>query len=982
MDVRFRILGPVELTIGQDVVSVPPGRQQIILGALLLGANRVVSTDFLIDAVWEQRPPSTARSQVQICISALRQAFRSRGLPSPIATRAGGYVLTVADGGLDVQVFEGLVGRADAAERAGRLEDAVELLRQAQALWRGPVLGGDVSAALRSGAVRLEEERLQALENRIDLELRLGRRHRLVGDMTGLVEQYPLRERLRGLLMLALYRSGRSAEALDVYRAGRATTIAELGIEPGEDLNRLHLGILARDDALQADDERPAAPAPQPVTEPHLLPADTSDFAGREELIEQAEDVLLPGAGQGQAVRILVVTGKAGVGKTTLAMHVSHRLAEHFVDGQLYCNFAGMSGSALDPVDVLGRFLRALGLPRSSVPDDVDERAEMYRSRLGGRRILVVLDDVTAESQVTPLLPGSESCAVIVTCRTRLTGISGARLLDVDVLEPGPAVRLLASVIGGDRVHREPAAAEALVKLVGGLPLALRIVAARLAARSYWSLASMLGRLADERHRLDELAYGDMEVRASLLLTYEGLDPRPARLFRLLSLAAGDGVPAWAGAAMLDVDVEQATDALEVLVDSQLLEVVGMDPAGRPRYGFHDIIRVFAKERLAEQETPDVRAEALHRMLGGWLAFVDQAHRKVYGGEFTVLRGNARRWPLPGDVVLDDPLLWLEMERINLCRAVGQAADAGLHELCWELAVRSVTLFEAHSYFDEWQQTHDRALEAVRRAGNRRGEAALTCSLGSLHLTRHRLGRARSVLQPALRLFSELGDDHGLALTRRNLALVDYNQGDRERSADEYRLALEGFRRVGDLVGEAHVLSQVARIELDAGGYGHAIEELNRALAICREVGGQRVETQVLYWLGEAMFRQRRYEQAELLTGVVLDMVRRNGDAVGESHALHTLGLIKGRAGDREQAEKLLRAAIDVCEQIADPVGAAAVTLDLAALLGEHEEYSRAVTLAEQALRVFVDRGAPALEARARDVFESLTDTRGTLDTE
>lgn len=972
LEVVFRILGPIEIVIGGEHVEVPAGRQQIILGALLLDANRVVSRDSLIDAVWGERPPSTARSQVQICVSALRQLFKNRGVPSPIVTRARGYLVEVPDDGLDVNTFGRLVREADDAARAGRLAESVDLLTEGLGLWRGPVLGGDVGATLHSRVVRLDEERLRALENRIDLELRLGRSHRLVGEVSGLVEEYPLRERLRGLLMLALYRSGRSAEALEVYRVGRETIIAELGLEPGDELKQLHVAILTEDDTIAVEPEKPpTAEAPPPINGPHQLPADIADFAGRETLVAAAEAVL---AEPGQHVRVLMIAGKPGIGKTTLAVHVAHRVhARHFPAGQLYCNVAGMRDSAVTTTAVLARFLRALGVPGASIPDNMDERAEMYRSLLDGRRMLVVLDDVTSESQIAPLLPGSESCAVIVTSRTRLGGISGAKLLDVDVLRPEQALRLLGTVIGADRVEREPAAARALVSMVGGLPLALRIVAARLAARPHWSLASMLGRLTDERHRLDELAYGDMVVRASLSLTYDGLDPYAARLFRLLALTNLESVPPWMGAALLDDDVTRSTEALDLLVDTQMVEVAGIDGNGRPRYGFHDIIRVFAREQLAQNEQPATRSDALRRVLGGWLALLDKAHSAIYGGDYTVVRGSAPRWQPPAGV-FEDPLRWLEDERVNLCLAVGEAADADLDELSWELAVRLVTLFEAHSYFDEWQQTHERALAAVRRAGNRRGEAALLCSLGSLHLSRQRLAAARTVLAPAFVLFSELGDDRGLAITQRNLALLDYAEGDVARSVGEYQAALAAFRRADDPIGQAHVLSQVARIELDDGDYTSAVDHLNEALAICREVGGLRVEAQVLYRFGEAMFRQRRYEQARLVMDVVLDMVRRHGDEVGESHALHTLGLVHGKVGDPEQSATLLRAAIEIRERISDQAGAAQVALDLAVLLGEQGDLGQAVELAEQATKTFAARRLPVWEAEARRVFESLAD--------
>jgi tetratricopeptide (TPR) repeat protein len=453
-------------------------------------------------------------------------------------------------------------------------------------------------------------------------------------------------------------------------------------------------------------------------------------------------------------------------------------------------------------------------------------------------------------------------------------------------------------------------------------------------------------------------------------------------LFQLLGLVAAESLPMWVATALLDDDTARSTDALELLVDSQLVDVTAVNPHGHPRFVFHDITRLFARELLAGQQEERAGTAALERVLAGWLAQVEAAHRKIYGGDFTVLRGSAPRLWLSGgrlDNVVEDPLAWLSTERQNLCLAVGQAADLGLSELCWEIAVSLVTLFEAHSYFDDWQQTHERALAAVRAAGNRRGEAALLCSLGSLHLSRNRLAPARSVLPRALELFDELGDTHGRAMALRNLSLLHYVEGDTARSADACRLALDGFRQEGDLVGHAHVLGQVARIDLDAGRYESAVERLNTALAICRDVSVPRVEAQILHRLGEVRFRQRRYDQAKLVMGNVLAIVRSDSDLVGEGYALHTLGLICSGTGDKDESARLLRAAIDIRERIMDFVGAARVSLDLATLLGEWDRYGEAITLAERAVHIFADRRVPVWEDKARGVLDTLVGTRRPL---
>ncbi|WP_245573877.1 AfsR/SARP family transcriptional regulator [Amycolatopsis nigrescens] len=936
----YRILGPIEVGGGgRRQLRVPPGRQQIVLGALLLEANRLVSIDKLIDVLWYDSPPATARTQVQICVSTLRNNLAKIGMEGAILTRSPGYLLQVAEDELDAELFAKLVGEANELAKQQRPAEAAQLLRQAIGLWRGPALSGTASRTLQAKAAQLDENRLSAIETCLDLELQLGQHHQLIGEISVLVNDYPLRERLRSQLMLALYRSGRQAEALDTYRAGRELLIDQLGLEPSNELRDLEAAVLAGDTSLLIG-EPPAAASTAPQITPLQLPADTGDFTGRGELIEEAGELLLGGSepGDHRATRVVVMVGKPGIGKSALAVHVAHRLRDpHFPDGQLYCDLGGTGEQPMEPGDVLSRFIRALGVPGSAIPESVDERAAVYRSLLARKKMLVVLDDAAAESQVRALLPGSPSCAVIVTSRSRLTGLAGANMLELDVLDPDQSLQLLVHVMGQKRVSDEPAAAEALIRLVGGLPLALRIVAARLAARPRWSLAWMMERLADERRRLDELAHGEMMVRASLALTYNGLAPDARRLLRLLSSLDGMSYPVWTAAALLDEDYFHAADLLELLVDAQMLEVADLDLNGSPRYKFHEIIRLFAREQLEERESTEDRRAALARVAGGWLAIADEAHRKIYGGDFTVLHGTAPRWqPSPTYVgkVLSDPLNWLEAEHFNLCSAVSLTADAGLHEPCWDLAVTLVSLFESRCYFENWERTHHKALGATRAAGNQRGTAALLCSLGSLYLSRAQPAAAEEVLAPALGTFEQLGDPHGLAMTERNLAWLDRQRGNTTDAAGRYRQALENFSRAGDLIGQAHVLTGMARLEMDAGAHTDAGTHLREALAMCHEVGSSRVEVQVRYLLSGLLVLQGRYAEADRLLAGLLDTVRAAHDLVGEARILHRLGTISTGLGRPDEAEHLLRSALAVREKSMDFGGVEEVRIELARLLG------------------------------------------------
>jgi DNA-binding SARP family transcriptional activator/tetratricopeptide (TPR) repeat protein len=971
----FRILGPLEVHGATGSVRVPPGRQEIILAALLIEANRVVGSNHLVDLVWDEDPPDTARTQVQICVSRLRKTFADAGVDVPIATRPPGYLLRAPDDLIDLQVFNREVARSRLLVQQGDRAGAAELLRSAVALWRGPCLSGIPSEALRTKALRIDEERLAAIETYLDIELELGRHHQLVGEIGRLVHEYPLRERLRGQFMLALHRSGRQAEALESYRTGRELLIQDLGLEPGEDLRRLETAILSgRSALLPTADAAPvrvaarSAPAAEPdrpawtprVEKPRQLPADTADFVGRQDLVVAAEAVLVGPDSAHRPVGVVVVVGMPGVGKSTLAKHIAHRVSrDDFPDGQLYCDLRGTRAEPVEAMEVLGRFLRALGIPGPMIPDDVDERAEMYRNLLAHRRAIVVLDDAASESQIMPLLPGSGSCAVLVTSRARLTGLPGAHRLELDILDTGQALELLGRVIGEARVAREPQAASALARTVGGLPLALRIIAARLAARPHWTLASMVHRLANERHRLDELTHGEMTMRASLSLTHDGLGRTERQLMRLFSLAEGSSLPGWLAGALLDDRRAFPSDLLEPLVDVQMLDVVAVETTGEFRYRFHEIIRVFARDQLLAHETAEMRRAALERMTGGWLALAEQAHRRIYGGDYTVVHGTAPRWQPPPTYVeqaLADPMEWLDSEHANLCAAVAQAAAAGLDEAAWDLATTLVTQFESRGYLEAWEKTHRQALEAVRRAGNTRGTAVLLGSLGTLYSSRRQPRESRRALEDALALFEELGDRHGLALCRRDLALLERQCGATDEAMRLYGLAIGGFDAVGDVVGRATVLTQRAHIRMHRGDIAVAHTELEEALEIYRAAGYAGGEAQALRRVGQVVAQRGELEEAERILDKVLQMVRLSGDVIGEGHLLRNLGEVNAEMGRFQEAKDLFLRALAVREQVMDHGGAAVVRLDLARLMGRAGEPAQAAGLLEQAIATLRDR--------------------------
>lgn len=488
----------------------------------------------------------------------------------------------------------------------------------------------------------------------------------------------------------------------------------------------------------------------------------------------------------------------------------------------------------------------------------------------------------------------------------------------------------------------------------------------------------MVQRLANERHRLDELTHGELTMRASLSLTHDGLGPEDRRLLRLLSLARTPTMPGWLAGALLDDSRPYPSDLLEPLVDVQMLDVVGVESTGGFRYRFHEIIRVFAREQLLLHDEPALRTAALERMGGGWLSLAEQAHRRIYGGDFTVLHGTAPRWVPPDncvDELLVSPLEWLDSEHAGLVTAVEQAAEAGMDELCWDLATTLATLFEGKGYFDDWLRTHQLALECVRAADNTRGTAALLSSLGVLYLGRSQQEESLGVLTSALDLFQVLGDRQGLALCHRDLALLARMRGDDDRALTLYDRALRDFDQAGDVVGRAIVLTQSAHIWMRRDQTGAAQARLDEALAIYRSVGYTGGEARTLRRAGQLQQGQGAYAAAVRTFTEVLELCRDTGDVIGEGHLLRDLGHVHADMAREQAARGFYGQALAVREQIMDHGGAALVRLDLARLLAASDgaaDRSRSRELLRSATEAFTERRMAPELAQARRLLDEV----------
>ncbi|MGH3564577.1 MAG: BTAD domain-containing putative transcriptional regulator [Pseudonocardia sp.] len=865
-----------------------------LLGILIARANTPVSVDALVDALWEGRPTEAAHKKVQLHVHRLR---RRLGDPGRIRFEHSGYTLAVHPDELDADRFDRLL--TDGAESTDPAR-AVQLLRQALALWRGDPFGdvGDV-LMLRASADRLTERRFVGLEDLYVAELASGNAAAIVPELTELAARQPLRERLQGSLMTALYRAGRQPEALAVYRRTRATLVEELGLEPGAELQRIEQAILAGDLGMEI------TTAPPPAA-PAQLPADITDFVGRESKIDLVRRHLASGAtAPGAAVAIAAISGKAGVGKTTLAVHIAHQLRADFPDGQLHVNLRGAEARPLDPAEVLARFLRALGVDGSAVPDEAEERAALYRSWLAGRRMLVVLDNAGGEYQVRPLLPGTPGCAVLVTSRTRLAGLDSVNAVDLDVLGAEQAVELLAQVIGPARVAAEPVMAARIARSCGCLPLAVRIAAARLAARPHWRLARLAADLDDEHRRLDELRLGDLEVRASLALSYDSLDEPVRCAFRRLGLLEAPDFPSWTAAALLDVAQSRAEDLVDALVDAQLLDVVGGNGSAEPRYRFHDLLRAYAREVAAAVEPASERLAALRRVFGGWLNLAEEAGQRIATSSFGVSPRSLPCWQ-PDEMITSavgaDPSGWFRVEWPALVGAVEQAFSVGLDQLASTLGQRLAPVFVVRGFYDDWRTICELTLAGAERGHNRWWEGMALRGLGELNFIQSRLDEALACFARAQAAFDVADDRHGLALVDAGVGAALTEAGRFDEARVHLDNAAASLAEVNDQRSQVIALRRLGRLYQLQEQYEHAAAYLQQALAVLGGSDDPVAEAGLLERLGEIRTLQGRTGEAHAVIERGLRLHREHGYLFGEARALGSLGELHRREAHPDQA--------------------------------------------------------------------------------
>ncbi|MFJ9693950.1 ATP-binding protein [Kitasatospora sp. NPDC101183] len=882
------MLGPLGVSSGGVAQELP--RATVVrglLGALLLAEGERLPVGRLLDLVWAGQADRVGRGAVHTGMSRLRAWLGRFGDESVVLeSDAQGYRLLTAPGALDLTRFRELAARGRLAEalalRRGRVLAGLERLNREDPLVTA------VEAAVRAAALPLAESALSTGSPRTALP-----------SLSALTADHPFDEPLHAALLRLLASDGRSAEALRRFQALRRRLSEELGIEPGADVQTVFLSLLTHD--------RPNG-RPSPV--PSQLPRDLPDFTGREEQLALVLAALSEG-------RVPVVAGMGGIGKTSLAVHAAHRAAADYPDGRLYADLRGADDSPADPARVLAAFLRALGADAREIPDSLDERSALYRTLLAGRRALVLLDNAADERQLAPLLPGSataagEGPAVLVTSRAALTTLPGAVLVDLGELDTAQAEELLRRILGDARVAAEQDAAAGIAELCGGMPLAVRIAGARLAARPRWTLARLAGLLRDERRRLDELAAGDLAVRAGFAVGHARLSEPTRRTFRLLGLLDAPDFAPWAAAALADVPPQEAQRHLEELIDAQLLQECGSEP--HLRYRFHDLVRLYAREHALAAEEPPARTAALGRAFGAWLALAEQAADQVPGPCLAPLHGDAPRHRLPSAVtaaLLDDPMAWFDAEQPALNASARQAAALRMVPVAWDLAACQEKYCDVRGLYDDWRTTHQSVLQACRAAGDVLGEAVLTRGLIEVTTWTTPTDGSQTMValderaRRLLALFERIDEPRGSADALVLAAWSLVAQGREEEALDAARRALE----LADLhdhpggLARAHQIIAVAYGETDLD---RTVEHLTETLRLARMIGNTRFEATALQFLGAAHGRAGRLELGCDLLTRALAMARSLRDGYVEAFSLLYLATFHAATGDpraRETAE-------------------------------------------------------------------------------
>lgn len=925
--VRLRILGRPVIVSGDTELEPSSSGERLLLGLLALSANASVSREELIATAWGEEPPGNATGLLRTRVSRLRRRLRDAQTVS-VDTVPDGYRLSVADDQLDLLVFRRTVERARQEWRHGEFDRAHKLFAEAVVLWRGDPADGVHELGNHPAVVRLRHEWYAVVVDYAAVSAELGRHDTVLPLLVQLTTSDPLHEAAHAALMVALAGSGQQGAALTVFHELRRRLVEELGADPCPEVTGAYQRVVRQEVNQQGS---------TPVTAHRQLPPDISDFSGRQGELRDLSDHLSPEPST--AAPVLSIVGMAGVGKTRLAVHFAYQLVlsgryEHL---QLYVDLRGHADEPpADPSGVLAGFLRLLGVPADQVPHTRDDRAALYRDRLQGRNVMVVLDNADNEYQVEPLLPSAPTNLVLITSRRSLA-VDGAYQVSLEPFSPAEATELLSRIVGGDRVASAPEQARRLVELCGRLPLAVALAARRLRSRGKWTVQDLADRLAEASDRIDVLTAGTRRLRTVFDLSYQALDAEARSVFRLLGAHPGEDFTAESVAAMTDRPMVDTRRLMEHLVDEHLVTMVSRD-----RYRLHDLLREYARAVLADDEPETSRESAVTRVLDHYLRTTTLATHALQPHRWAVDIAGTRCRDQP--VALwsrEQAKSWLDAERTNLVLAICAAAESGRSAHAWQLTYELRIYLALYGGIHDWVCTHEVTLQATLAAGDLVGEAVTRTHLGGGYLLQGRGDQARPHLDRALELHRAAGDwvlkaatlawlsrvchrlghyDDALEHARRavelcaerdpynesllhehiGLVLVTLGRLDEAMASYQRRLSLSEL--TDGEPGQSVVLTNIGDVHRRLGEYDEALSWLDRALAIALDLGAPSQEAYVYHRLGVAYREAGRPEDAISALERSLGIARSFNAMVTEEELLVDLGMAHEAAGDRETA--------------------------------------------------------------------------------
>ncbi|HLX48156.1 MAG TPA: tetratricopeptide repeat protein [Streptosporangiaceae bacterium] len=959
---EFRILGTLEAQAGGCPLPVSRRYDQSVLAALIVDAGRTVPLSRLIDTLWSDDPPQTAAKQVRNTVSRLRALLEAHGLAGAIVTERAGYRLAVSEQAVDAHRFKTIAAAANRTAVQGHRAEAAGMLRAALDLWRGPALAGLPGRVLQATATALNEQRHVATDTYYDLQLALGRHHEIAGELAAWAAGQPLRENATAQYMLALYRCGRRADALAAYHRARTLLATELGIDPGAELRRLHQQILTGDPELNlvvpegrssatAPGHRagsaagPAGPAALEVRS--SLPPDAAAFTGRDTELAQVTAAVTDAAGAGGVVAVRAIDGMPGIGKTALAVHAAHVLADRFPDRQLFIDLHAHTPGR-DPVrpqDALAGLLAATGVDPRFLPEDLDGRAAIWRDTIAGRRALLVLDNAASTSQVTPLLPGCGTCLVLVTSRRHLGDLPGVVTpVLLDVLPPAQAMEMFTRLAPRAAGSRDEVAE--VVGLAGFLPLAVSLLARVFTRHHSWTLASLA---AETRERLLTLTAESQSVTAAFAVSYRHLDPAGQRLFTLLGLHPGTTTDACAAAALTGTSLARATRVLDELHGEGLLTETGYR-----RYGMHDLLRRYARDQATAIPAQDAQ-QAVGRLLDYYQQTATRAN--VWLARPTS-PGLPPATPPAGPPAAPDlkdtsqALAWARAERASLLACLNHATRSGQDARVITLTAAIAGLLRRDGPWADAITHHTTALRAGHRLGDRRGQAGALNDLGDMRRLMGDYPGAAQDLEHALGIYRDLSDRPGQANALNDLGAVRLRTGDYPGAAQDLEQALGICRELGDRRGQATAFNRLGAMRLQAGDYPGAAQNLEQALGIYRDLSDRRGQANSLHNLGDVRQRTGDNPAAAQDLEQALVIYCDLGDRRGQANTLHRLGAVRRATGDYPAAAQDLEQALSIYRDLRDPSGEAEALNERGTLHRASGEPARAHECHQQALEL------------------------------